>query len=317
LGAIPSVRAVTIGSDMPLGGTANGARITLPGAEQTIRYYRHSADQDFFSALGVRVTNGRAFTGADRTGAPPVVIISESMARRFWHDDNPIGKRLRVGDARGAEVTIVGVVGDVRFRDLTTPLATSEPDIYFPLAQRTPAELQVAVRSDVNVETLTSSVRRELSAIDPTIPLFGIQPLESMLAGQTSSGRFASAILSIFGVAALVLTAVGLYGVLAFLVGLRQREIGIRLALGATNGRVLTGVIGQGVRLVGIGLAVGLVTAAGAARVIATQLYGVGAHDPAVFLAVPAVLLGVAVLASSLPARRASRVDPQIALRSE
>ena len=317
LGAIPAVRGVAIGSDMPLGGAANAARFAIPGVIESARYYRHFVDSDFFSVLRVRVTNGRSFTSADGEDTPMVVIINESMARRFWQKESPVGKRLRLGDATGPEATIVGVVDDVRYRDLTTPLATSEPDMYFAFAQRPAPEMQIAVRSDLAAESLTSSVRRELAAIDPTIPLFGVQPLESLLAQQTSSSRFASSILSVFGVAALVLTAVGLYGVLAFLVGLRQREIGIRIALGATNGRVLGSVIGHGMRLVFIGLVVGLVVAAVTTRWIATQLYGVGAHDPAVFLFVPAVLSGVALLASSLPARRASRVDPQIALRSE
>jgi putative ABC transport system permease protein len=245
------------------------------------------------------------------------VAVNESMARRFWPNESPIGKRLRLGDAQGPEVTIVGVVADVRFRDLTTPLATSEPDVYFPIAQRPAGNLQVAVRSDLSADAITSSVRHELAAIDPAIPLFGVQPLDNLLEQQTSSGRFASSILGAFGAAALLLTAVGLYGVLAFLVSLRRREIGIRIALGATNRKVFEGVIAQGLRLVVIGLAIGVVAAAGATRWVAAQLFGVGAHDPLVFAAVPAALLCVAILASWVPARRAAHVDPQIALRSE
>jgi putative ABC transport system permease protein len=317
LGAIPSVRAVAVGSDLPLGGSSNAGFIHIPDAELSVRNYRHSVAPNFFSALGIRIESGRSFVATDRDGAPPVVAVNESMARRFWPNESAIGKRLRLGDAQGPEVTIVGVVADVRFRDLTTPLATSEPDVYFPIAQRPAGNLQVAIRSDLSADAVTSSVRRELAAIDPTIPLFGVQPLDNLLQQQTSSGRFASSILAAFGSAALILTAVGLYGVLAFLVSLRRREIGIRIALGATNRRVFEGVIGQGLRLVVIGLVIGVVAAVGATRWIAAQLFGVGSHDPLVFAVVPAVLLGVAILASWVPARRAARVDPQIALRSE
>jgi len=199
----------------------------------------------------------------------------------------------------------------------TTPLATTEPDVYFALPQLPSDELQVAVRSALGAETVAAAVRRELQSIDPTIPLFGVQPMEALLAQQTSASRLASSLLAVFAAAALLLTAVGLYGVLAFVVSLRQREIGIRLALGATRRRVLGGVMRQGLRLVASGLAIGVLVAAGATRGIANLLYGVGAHDPVVFAGVPAVLLAVAALACWVPARRAAGIDPLQALRSE
>ena len=317
LAALPSVRAVAMGSDMPLGGSSSAAFIHIPDANQSVRFYRHSVTPTFFTALGIKLVSGRACTNDDREGTPPVVMINQSMARRFWPSESPVGKRLRLGDATGPEATIVGVVGDVRYRDLTTPLATTEPDVYFPVAQRPPTGLQVALRSDLPPEAIAASVRRELAAIDPTISLFGVRTFESLLDEQTASGRFASAVLAVFGAAALTLTAIGLYGVLAFLVTLRERELGIRIALGATNARVLRGVVGQGMWLAMIGAAAGSIAAALLTRWIATQLYGVGAHDPLVFVGVPVVLLVVAGLASWVPARRASRVDPQIALRSE
>jgi len=263
------------------------------------------------------VLSGRAFTAADRDSTPAVVVVNESMAKRFWPSASAVGKRVRLGDEKGPEATVVGVVGDVRYRDLTTPLATTEPDVYFPMAQRPLGGFDIALRSSAPTEVVVRAVRREIATIDPSIALFGIQPLESLVDQQTASSRFASSVLTVFGVAALVLTVVGLYGVLAFVVSMRRREIGIRLALGATNNRVLGSVMGQGLRLVGIGLVVGLFAAAGITRWIASQLYGVSAYDPLVFIAVPLVLLGVAAAASALPARRAARVDPQIALRSE
>jgi putative ABC transport system permease protein len=246
-----------------------------------------------------------------------VVVVNQSMARRFWNEQSPVGRTVRLGDANGPEATIVGVVADIRQRDLTTSLATTEPDVYFPVAQRTPASVQLAIRSELPPENLSASVRRELGAVDPAIPLFGVQSLDALIDQQTASGRFASTVLAVFGAAALVLTAVGLYGVLAFLVSLRQREIGIRMALGATHRRVLGNIIGQGLKLVVIGVLAGTAVAALLSRWIATQLYGIGARDPVVFAVVPLVLLVVATAASWLPARRAARVDPQIALRSE
>lgn len=317
LSGLPSVSGVAIGSDLPLGGSANAAIIHIPESEHQVRFFRHSVAPDFFVALGIRMVSGRAFSSADRDGTPAVVAINESMAKRFWPGDNPLGKRLRLGNASGPEVTIVAVVGDVRYRDLTTPLATSEPDVYFPMAQRPSDALQIAVRSDLGAEQLTNAVRRELAAIDPNIPLFGVRPMEEMLDQQTANGRFASSILSVFGAAALILTAVGLYGVLAFLVSLRRREIGIRIALGATRHRVERGIISQGMVLIVIGLSIGVVGALGVAQWVESQLFGVGARDPVVFMTVPLLLAAVALIASWLPARRAARVDPQIALRSE
>jgi predicted permease len=306
-----------MGSDMPLGGSSSAAIVHIPDANESVRYYRHSVAPEFFKTLGIHILQGRQFTHDDRVGTPPVVMISESMGRRFWAGQSPIGKTIRLGEATGPEVMIVGVVADVRYRDLTTPLATSEPDVYFPLAQRPSGTLQLAIRTDLPAESITASIRRELAALDPTIPLFGIQPLEQLLEMQTASGRFASTILTVFGAAALVLTAVGLYGVLAFLVSLRQREIGIRLALGATQQRVLQSIVGHGLRLVAIGVVAGSIGAWLLSEWIAAQLYGVGGHDPLVFVAVPIGLLSVATLASWMPARRAARIDPQLALRSE
>ncbi|MDQ3998412.1 MAG: ABC transporter permease, partial [Gemmatimonadota bacterium] len=317
LGAIPSVRGVAVGSDMPLGGSSSASFIFVPDVNDRFRYYYHFVTPDYFAVLGIRLMRGRAFTAADRDTLSRVAIISEAMARRIWRGADPVGRRLRRGDAEGPEVTIVGVVADVRFRDLTTPLATSEPDVYFPIGQARSRNLQVGVRSALPPEQIAAAVRREVAAIDPTIPLFAVRPLDELLAQQTATGRFGSAVLTAFGLSALVLAAVGLYGVLAFVVSLRRREIGIRLALGATTGRVLEGVIGQGTKLAALGLAVGIVVALFSTRVIESQLFGVGARDPLVFAVAAVALLVVSVVASWVPARRAARVDPQIALRTE
>jgi putative ABC transport system permease protein len=315
LAAIPSVRSVTVASDLPLVGGTSATFVQLPDVNQPVRIYRHAVAPSFFKTIGAQVRSGRAFTSSDRDSTPAVAMINESTERRFWPGQSAVGKVLRLGDS--SAVTIVGVVGDVRFRDLTTSLATSEPDVYFPYAQRPGTALQIAIRSDLDAAAIATSVRRELATLDRRIPVFSVQPLSTFLDQQTASARFASTLLGIFGLAALLLTAVGLYGVLAFLVSLRQRELGIRLALGASSTRVLRGIVGQGVTLVALGIVFGGVSAAMLTGWIATQLFGVSARDPLVFTSVPLALLLIAILASWVPARRAARVDPQLALRSE
>jgi ABC-type antimicrobial peptide transport system permease subunit len=267
--------------------------------------------------LRVSVLGGRVFTADDRAGTPPVMVINASTAKRFWPGENAVGKIVRLGNATGPEVTIVGVVDDVRQRDLTTVLATSEPDVYFPLAQRGSSTLQIAVRSDLATDAIAASLRREVAALDRTIPLDGVRAVEASVDNQTASGRFASTMLTVFGVAALLLTGIGLYGVLAFLVALRRREIGIRLALGASQSRLSRGVLAHGLRLVVLGAVAGAIAASLLTRWIAAQLYGVRANDPLVFIAVPLLLLAIGALAGWAPARRAARVDPQTALRAD
>jgi len=306
LAAIPSVSAVAIASDIPLSGGTSAGFIHIPETQQNVRYYRHSVATDFFSAMRIKVSEGRGFEATDRDGSPAVVVVNQSTAKRFWPNESALGKRIRIGDETGPEATIVGVASDVRYRDLTTALGTSEPDVYFPLAQRPPGSLQIALRSNLGAESLTGAVRRELAALDPTVPLFGVQPLEQLVAAQTASGRFASTVLGVFGVAALVLTAVGLYGVLAFLVSLRRREIGIRIALGATRTTVLKEVVSYGLKLIAVGVTIGVIAASGATKWIASQLYGVSAHDPLVFVAVPLLLLAVALVTTWFPAVRAT-----------
>jgi predicted permease len=317
LSALPSVRGVAIGSDLPLGGSSSAARIHILETNQTIRFFRHQVAEGFFKTLGIPLMAGRDFTSSDNDKSVPVVMIGRAMARRFWGTQSPIGKRIRLGDENGPEVTIVGVVGDVRYRDLTTPLATTEPDVYFPVLQRPPTSIQIAIRSSLSSDQIATALRRELASMDATIPVFGVRSLENLLADQTAQARFGSSVLTVFGAVALLLTAVGLYGVLAFLVALRRREIGIRVALGAPVRAVVSSVIGYGVRLVTIGSIVGLIVASLATRTIENQLYGVSAHDPSIFVGVALGLLLVGVAASSAPARRAARVDPQIALREE
>jgi putative ABC transport system permease protein len=315
--AVPGVSAVAVGSDVPLAGSRSAAFIVDAESGRRLRYYRHAIAEGYLPALGIRLLRGRTFGAQDHATAPRVAMVNASAARRMWGDADPVGRVLRLGDAAAPPVTIVGVVADARFRDLTTALDASEPDVYLPLAQRAASNLELAVRSTLPAEALTAALRREVAAIDPQLALFAIDPLDALLARQTASSRLASTVLGAFGATALLLATVGLYGVLAFMVGQRRREIGIRLALGATRRHVVSGIVGKGVALVVSGLAFGALVALAAGRAVQSQLFGVGASDPVVFGTVVLVLFGASVLASWIPARRATRIDPQIALRAE
>jgi len=318
LRALPQVQAAAVGSDLPLGRTANGASLFIDGiTPDPVRYFRHRVTPDYFATLGIPIVAGRSFTAADRDSTPRVVVVSTAMARRFWPGVDPIGRRVRFGDATGSEATVVGVVGTARFRNLTTDLtaATSEPDIFLPFAQLSDPDLSLVVRTSASVPTLISTIQREVSAIDPGLPLFDVEPMSDLVARQTATSRFGSTVLASFSVIALVLASIGVYGVLAFVIGLSRREIAIRLALGATQSRVVRLIVRQGMTLVAVGVALGLVGAYYATSALSTQLFGVTATDPLTFFVVPLVLAIVAFGATYLPSRAAARIDPQQALR--
>jgi putative ABC transport system permease protein len=279
----------------------------------------HRVTPGYFAALGIPPPRGRPLTADDRRDAPPVAVVSAAMAARFWPAQDPVGRRVRLGGADGPEVTVVGVAADVRQRDLTANLLAprSEPDLYFPFAQSTTRDLEIAVRAAGDPAALASGLRREVAAMDAGLPLFQVQPLETALRLQTAPGRFASIVFGAFSSVALLLAAVGIYGVLAFLVGLSRREIAIRMALGATSTRVMAATIGRGVALALLGLVLGVALAVATTDLLSAQLFGVGATDPLTFAAVSLVLLLVAAAAAWIPAARATRVNPQLALRGE
>ena len=317
LSQTPTVRSVAVGSDLPLSGNSNAGIIYVPDADRELRYYRHAVSSDYFSTLGIPLLRGRAFTADDARDSSNSIVVSEAMAKRFWPGQDPIGKRLRLGNASGPEVSIVGVVASVRFRDLTTDLSTTEPDVYFPYAQRPAADFQIAVRGSGDVSALAGALRREVALADASLPIYSVDLLDTLLRRQTGSARFGSLVLTAFSAVALALAAIGIYGALAFLVNLGRREIAIRMAIGATTTNVLRRVVGQGVLLGVSGLTLGLVGAVFATRALSSQLFGVSPTDPPTFFAVAGILLAVAIAASYIPARRATRVDPLMALRDE
>lgn len=320
LSALPGVVAATVSTDLPLRGFDNAASLTtdVPGAD-AVRHYRHGVTPRFFEVLGIPLLAGRGFTAADLGDSPRIAVVSQATARRLWPGQDPLGRRFHLGDLTGPEVTVVGVAASARFRDLTTDLATSAGglDVFFPFTQRTDVDLEIAVRSRTGAGLSAAVLQAQLGAIDPQLPLYLVQPLADVVRSQNAAPRFGSLVLGAFSALALILSAIGVYGVIAFVVGLSRREIAIRLALGADGRKVLGVVMANGMMLVLVGVLVGVVGARLGARVLGSQLYGVPVTDTGTFMAVTGLVTLVACLACWLPARRAARVEPQTVLKGE
>ena len=320
--ALPGVTAAAVGAELPLRGIQSGGHLSVEGGPgDGVPYAQHRVSPEYFTTLGIQLQRGRTFTAADGPDAPRVAVVGASMARRLWPDRDPIGQRISLAGTDGPLpwVEVVGVVADVRFRDLTgdllDPLATV--DVYFPFAQRTDETIEIAVRGDSDPATLAAGLERLVQELDPTLPLFEVAPLGEALAQQTSAARFGSLVLSLFAGVATVLAAVGIYGLLAFVVGASSRELAVRMALGAASASVVGLVVRKGMALAGLGGVIGILTAVPATRVLGSILYGVRANDPATLAGVAGLLLLVSLLACWLPARRASRIAPQAALQAE
>lgn len=270
----------------------------------------------YFVTMGIPLKRGRAFTAADRDGVPPVTIVSESVARKFWPNEDAIGKRL--GYAWPSEwMTIVGVVADTKQDSIRDTLSTS---MYVPWQQRTRmsgVEMWVLARTTSDPGALAGTIRTIVRDVDRTVAVGEIQTMRNVLTDSMHKARFTMLLVAAFAIAALLLGAVGIYGVMSYLVGQRAQEMGIRLALGATPARVLAIVVRRGALLAAAGTALGLVAALFATRFLSSLLYDVSAVDPLTFAVVPALFLIVAVAASYLPALRATRVDPVKALRAD
>jgi predicted permease len=320
LAALPEVAAASVSTDLPLRGNSNAATIVvdLPGAEP-IRHFRHGVSPGFFATLGIPIVAGRGFSPDDRAETPRVAVVSLTMARRYWGGIAALGHHFRLGDASGPEVTIVGIAGTVRFRDLTSDLeaATSDPDVYYPILQRPDSDLEIAVRLRAAGSLSLARVQREVAALDASLPLFTAEPLQAALSRQNAAPRFGSLLLAVFSVLALGLAAIGIYGVIAFVVGLSSREIAIRLALGADQGKVKRVVIRNGMTLVVVGVLLGVLGERAGGRILESQLFGISASDPATLAAVTLTVLLVALFASWLPARRAAAIEPQAVLKEQ
>jgi putative ABC transport system permease protein len=268
----------------------------------------------YFQTLGVRLLQGRAFDEDDRPGTPAVAIVNETLARHFWPHASPVGRTL-MADRRAYH--IIGVVPDAQYH---TSLQPPPPFLYTDYWQHDTAnswseDSRTLVRVVGNVGAMLPVLRKQIAGVDPNVPISEDRSLAEWLGSKFQSVRMATNFFICFGGLALFLSAIGLYGILAFTVSQRTREIGIRMALGAERSNVAGIVVRQGVRLALIGTAIGLSGAFASVRFLESFLYGVHAYDPVIFLLAPSVLVGVALLASYIPARRATKVDPMVALR--
>ena len=283
---------------------------------------RHYISPDYFRTLGIPVLAGRTLTPADRAGAPPVAVVNETGARRFWPGESPIGKRVWFGTTTGPfsdpahAVEIVGVVGDVKYQDVDED-TTNRADFYTSYLQFAYPDTMIIVRTRGAAAAMLPAMRKAVASVDPSLPIYDAMTLDDRISAAVARPRFNAALLSAFAGAALLLAAIGVYGVLSYSVSSRMREIGVRLALGADARRVIGLVLGEGVRLAAAGAIAGLVAALMASRVIQSVVIDVSATDPRILAIAAVVMMAVAALAAFLPARRASAVDPIEVLRQE
>src|SRR3984885_5481255 len=318
---IPGVESAALGTVVPLTGNHRRSDITIeglptPGPGEFPHPDRHTISSGYIATMGIPLLRGRNFSDADNETAPDVALVNSTLARRFFTDGDPIGKRFLWGQPGKDEkwITIVGVVADTRLYGLDNP---ARLEVYSPYRQRPSADMSLVVRSAVDPASLTSSIRAAVAAIDKDQPLFDIHTMQQLVDDSISTRRLTLVLLGIFSALAVILAAIGIYGVMAYSVALRTQEIGIRMALGAQQKDVLRLVLGQGARIAFFGVAIGLATAAALARLLSSLLFSVSSSDPFTFATVAALLVAVALLACYIPARRALRVDPIIALRYE
>jgi putative ABC transport system permease protein len=314
--ALPGVEKVARVSALPLGAAENTFNFLRPdqpppAAGQT-RVARHqSADANYFAAMGIPVLAGRAFTPADREGAPPVAVISKRMAEQFWSGQDPIGRPIQIN---GATATIVGMVGDVRSLEVTQ---LPQPEMYQPLAQTRARSMRFILHSNLDSGEVLTGVRQVVREFDSRLPVIQPETMTQMVDEHLARPRFYLLLLSLFSGLALVLAAVGIYGVVAYVVSQRTREIGVRMALGARQQAVVRMMLLQGLRPAAAGIVVGIVASLALGRVASGLLYTVKPTDPATFVGVTLVLIAVVVIASYIPAMRASAVPPSEALRAD
>jgi putative ABC transport system permease protein len=330
--AIPGVKLAAITSNLPAAdainsdaaayGTTNHNsldiedRPTESSGDLSAEIIRISPD--YFRVIQTPLVEGRFFTEDDENGKLPVAIIDEATARRYWWPDHdPVGRRLRIRLRFGQNPvnpwsTVVGVVKDIKHDGLDVD---GVPHIYVPLNQFLGRSLSLALRTSVPTSTLEAQIRGAIQSVDPGLPVFGVTSIDEILDASLASRRFSANLVAGFAGGALLLASIGIYGLLAYMVGQRSHEIGLRLALGAQRADILRLVLGKGVVLAGLGIVTGVIFSVSTVSTMASLLYGVRPHDLVVFLIVPLLLFAVAALASYIPARRATRVDPMRALR--
>jgi putative ABC transport system permease protein len=324
--AVPGVQSAAVARDLPMSGTDPSMPIAVEGKnpaaaqDEVVTRYR-AIGEDYFRTLNTAILRGRAFTERDNANTPAVAIVSESLARKYWPGGNPIGKRLKPNFNGSPWCTVVGVAGDVRHWGADVDI---EPTAYYPYTQipdtirpLLEANMAIAIRSTLAQADLLNAIRAAIADIDKNVAVYDVKTLDSMVMDSGSLRRFDLSLLATFSSLALVLAAIGVYAVMAYSVSQRTKEIGIRIALGAHSRDVFRLILKQGVRLAIIGVVIGIVAAFFLRNLMASFVYGLSPNDPVITSIVTTVVLLVTLLACYLPARRATKVDPMVALRNE
>jgi len=314
---VPGVERAAIVNNPPASGGNSSRAVAIdghpaPDPRNPAVVDNRVATPDYFAVMRIPIQRGRAFTAADREGAAPVAIVSESMAKKYWPGEDPIGRRLKAGN--GPWTTVVGVCGDI-IHDWF--LRRNNAAMYRPIAQVPSDYFGIVVRTAGDPTLVAGAVRQALLRVDPTQPIFEMMSMRQALHERTIGLQYLAAIMTVFAGLALLLAAVGLYAVISYLVAQRRHEIGLRIALGASSADVVKLTVGQGFRLTLVGTAIGLALAVALSRVMEAGVLGIATSDARVFLVFASVLLAAALLAGYLPARRAAAIDPMIALRAE
>jgi putative ABC transport system permease protein len=320
IGALPGVTSVGSVMNGPFTTADIGIRraLLVEGREATrsgeeMRIFVNHVTPSYFRTMGIPVIHGRGFDATDRAAAPYVAVINDAARRVYWRGNDPLGDRVRLGEDK-TQFAIVGVVGDTRLKSLEQ---VARPEVYLAQRQSGYGGMTYYVRTTGDLAAIIEAAKREVWAVDPLQDFYQTATLENLMATTLAPRRFSLLLLGAFAVIALLLAAVGIYGVINFVVKQRTHEMGIRLALGAAPRNVVRLVVTHGVRLAGIGLALGLVGALLASRALTSMLFDIAAWDVATFAIATTTLFFVALMAAYLPARRASQVDPMIALRTE
>ena len=319
MNALPGAQEAAVAVPLPLSDSYINLAFAIEGRPPRSRSEAPTADfvaisPNYFHVMQVPLLRGREFGETDSETAPKVCVISASLAQQLFPNENALGQRIVIGYPADASREIVGIVGDVKDSDLT---ARQSAQVYVPFVQNPFWAADIAVRAHGIPSALAGALREQIRAIDSALPVAYVLPMTEVIGSSIAQPRFRTTLLSLFGAAALLLAAIGIYGVLAYTVAQQTREIGIRMALGANPSRVLRLVLGRGLRLAGIGTAIGVFAALMLTQLLKSLLFGVSATDPVTFGAVAGLLLAVALLACYVPARRAMRVDPMVALRYE
>jgi predicted permease len=321
LAALPGVQSTGMIHHLPLAGYAWYANIDLEGRvrapnEAPLRSGWRVIEGDYFKTMGIPLVRGRVFSASDTREATPVVIVNEAFARVAWPGEDPLGKRFTAGNAtRGTSaVTVVGVVGDVRHVALD---ARPEPELYRPHAQTPMGAVTLTLRVSGDPLAVAGLARQTVNTIDADVPISDVRSMDQVMSQSVARPRLIMSLLLVFAGVGVILGAVGVYGVIAYAVGERRGEIGVRIALGAEPGRVAGAVLAQGMRYAAVGVAIGLAGSLAVTRVMRTLVFGVSTTDPLTFVGLSLFLVAVAAVASYLPARQAARTDPMVALRAD